>query len=78
MIFKRFIDNFISEYPEDLKKIRDYLEGIGELKCSDRKLDMLWRDFSDECYCASFLSPDNDTLERFANWLEIRQCRIED
>lgn len=69
MIFKRY-ENFTSHYPEDLKQIRNYLEQIGILNCTDKKLDNLWRYFSDDKYSASWLDPTDDSLEHFAYWLE--------
>ena len=51
MIFKRH-ENFEASYPEELKKIRNHLENIGTLDCTDKKLDALWREFSTDKYSA--------------------------
>ena len=69
MYFKRR-DNFKSEYPEDLIKIRKYLNSIGTLDCTDEELDNAWRDFSDEWYSASWIHPERNFLETFVLYLE--------
>ena len=69
MIFQRYEHADIF-YPEDLKRIRSYLEKIGTLNCTDKKLDSLWCKFSEEEYCAGWLNPHDDLLEHFADWLE--------
>lgn len=53
---------------EDIAKIREYLELVGELNCSDRQLYSLWGEFSDS-WDASWLEPNGDTLKPFAEWL---------
>ena len=65
-IFKEDIPKL--EHPEDIKKIRDYLEYVGELKCTDRQLCILWYRFSDS-WDASWLIPNNDVLKHFSIWL---------
>lgn len=65
-IFKEDIPEL--HHTEDIKKIRDYLESVGELKCTDRQLFILWDKFSDT-WDASWLSVDIETLEPFAEWL---------
>lgn len=58
------------EYYEDLKKIMIELSKYGYFKGSIRTLNNLWRIFSEECYCAGFLIPDNESVSEFANWLD--------
>ena len=53
---------------EDIAKIREYLELVGELNCSDKQLYVLWADFSDS-WDAVWLEPNGDTLKPFAEWL---------
>ena len=53
---------------EDVAKIREYLEAVGELNCSDGQLFILWDKFS-ETWDASWLTVDTETLEPFAIWL---------
>ncbi len=58
------------EYYEDLKKIMIELSKYGYFKGSIETLNQLWRIFSEECYCASFLIPDDESISEFANWLD--------
>lgn len=53
---------------EDIAKIREYLEAVGEPNCSDRQLYILWDKFS-ETWDAVWLTVDIETLKPFANWL---------
>lgn len=55
-------------YPEDMKKILDYLNERGKILVSEKTIENLWYDFSDE-YCASWLCAHEDWLERFEEWL---------
>ena len=57
-------------YPDDLKNIKSYLEEKGTIYCTDKELEKLWEEFSDTEYSASWLSPDSESLERFAEWLD--------
>ena len=53
---------------EDIAKIREYLEAVGEPNCSDRQLYILWDKFS-ETWDASWLTVNIETLKPFADWL---------
>ena len=71
-------------YPEDVKKIREYLEGIGTLNCTDMELSDLYYEFSDSILPGGWIDIDTTTLcydlnrecvqvsilEQFADWLE--------
>ena len=52
----------------DIAKIREYLEAVGELNCTDRQLCILWDKFSDS-WAAVWLDVNIITLRSFANWL---------
>lgn len=66
--FEPYVDcNFV--YPDDMKLIIDYLENKGKLNISYPHLEVLYGQFSDECYCAGWMIPDNKLLSRFAKWL---------
>lgn len=71
MYFKRFED-FKPQYPEDIKAIREYLESVGELKCTDKELDDLWSEFSEDYYCAGWMTVTDKLLEQFADFLESK------
>ena len=55
---------------DDLGKIREYLEFVGELSCSTIELCRLWGRFS-ATLGADWLTPKVETLEPFAEWLSI-------
>lgn len=55
-------------YPNDMKKIISYLETMGTIRCTKKKIESLWEEFSEE-RCASWLGPDDEDLYDFANWL---------
>lgn len=75
MYFIRFEEkNFVPMYPDDLNRIREYLEDSGELKATDREIDEYYRDFSDSLYSASWLVVNENILEQFSCWLE-EKCR---
>ena len=57
-------------YPEDFETIKSYLEEKGTIYCTDKELEKMWEEFSDTEYSASWLSPDSESLERFAEWLD--------
>ena len=57
------------EYPEDVVKILKYLNSHGAVMCTETTVVNMYRQFSDECYDAQWLNPDDDILEHFSNWL---------
>ena len=69
-IFEFFKKKEEPKYPKEVKQIRAGLEKLGTVSCTDEELGQAWRDFSDECYCASFLIPDDESIEHFAEWLD--------
>jgi len=69
-VFKRKPQEEQLQYPDDIKVIRAYLENIGELFVVDSVLDKLWREFSNDVYCAQFMGAAPQFIEEFACWLE--------
>lgn len=61
---------FEYEYPEDMKLILDYLNEHGEILVGELIIEDLYRDFSDEKYCASWMGVNEQRLEEFEDWLE--------
>lgn len=55
---------------DDLGKIREYLEFIGNLSCSTIELCRLWGRFS-ASFGTDWLTPNVETLEPFAEWLAV-------
>lgn len=76
---KAFIRNTETNfrYPEDMAKILAYLNEHGKLQVSEKTVEKLYFDFSEDRYCASWMGiPDNsydedfpNLLEEFADWL---------
>lgn len=56
-------------YPDDMKRILDYLNIHGKILVKPSIVESLYYDFSDERYCASRLYVDEQILEEFEEWL---------
>lgn len=69
MYFKRFRETNIA-YPDDVKLIRSYLESAGTLDATDNELACMWEKFSDEYYAATWMTVDDELLERFVDYIE--------
>ena len=57
------------DYPDDMKRILDYLNEHGTLLVKPLTVEKLYHDFSKDRY-AVWLYVDDDVLEEFANWLD--------
>lgn len=60
-------DNFT--YPDEMKRILDYLDEHGTLFVSGATVEKLYYEFSEDRYCASWLCVDDHVLAEFADWL---------
>ena len=58
------------DYPEDMKLILDYLNEHGDILVSELTIERLYYEFSDERYCAGWMSVDEQMLEEFETWLD--------
>lgn len=58
-----------STYPDQCREIWVRLNALGKPLFGKRDLEGLWRDFSDEKYCAGFIIPDEINVKEFADWL---------
>lgn len=56
-------------YPDEMKRILDYLNEHGKIFVKPSTIESLYYDFSDEQYCASWMCVDEQILEEFENWL---------
>lgn len=56
-------------YPDDMKRILDYLNTHGKILVKPSTIESLYYDFSDERYSASWLYVDEQILEEFEDWL---------
>ena len=57
-------------YPEDMQKILNYLNENGTVYVSGEAIEKLYRQFSDDMYCAGWMGVSEERIEEFANWLE--------
>ena len=53
-------------FPEDIKKIRKYLENFMNTKnISDKEINKMWNEFSENFFAAGWMIVDEKTLELF-------------
>lgn len=58
------------DYPDDMKRILDYLNEHGTLLVKPLTIEKLYYDFSEDQYYASWMGVNDSVLEEFANWLD--------
>lgn len=68
-VYERKI-KFDYDYPEDMKLILDYLNEHGDILVGELVIESLYRNFSNEKYCAGWMSVKEQTLEEFEGWLQ--------
>ena len=61
-------------YPDEMKRILDYLNEHGTLLVKPLTVEKLYYDFSEDRYCASWMCVNDNVLEEFADWLD--ECDI--
>lgn len=59
----------VFRYQEDLTKIINYLNNHGKLFIQEDTVEVFYYKFCDEKFSAGWMTPDEDTLEYFADWL---------
>ena len=64
------------DYPEDMKRILDYLNEHGKILVGELAVERLYSDFSYEVYSASWMSVNSDMLVEFEDWLAHYNRRI--
>jgi hypothetical protein len=70
MLFERFSNRFTKfDYPEDMRKIIEYLESIGRLYITYPEIEDHYYRYSDSV-CCSWRIVDEDSLKEFADYLE--------
>ena len=58
------------DYPDDMKRIFDYLNEHGTLLVKPLTIEKLYYEFSYDIYDASWMDVNDDLLEEFADWLD--------
>ena len=56
-------------YPEDIKKIMNYLEKIGTVNINEDIIRNLWKLYSDDRYCALWLDPTEENMKEFREYI---------
>lgn len=56
-------------YPKDMAKILDYLNANGKLHIQEDTVETMYFRFCDEKYSAGWITPHNEILAEFADWL---------
>lgn len=62
-------NNYNFTYPDEMKRILDYLNEHGKILVKPSTIESLYYDFSSECYCATWMCVNDNMLEKFENWL---------
>ena len=57
---------------EDVATIRAYLTQIGDLSATDEEIEDSYADFSESRYAAGWMRLDDELLDEFATWLDIK------
>ena len=67
---KAYIPNYSGcMYPNEMRKILNYLNANGTLTVDERKLETLYEYYSEDRWCAGWMCVNDDILEDFAEWL---------
>ena len=68
-----FDPEFNPMYPHDMNKIIKYLETYGKLNVNYCTLEDLYAEFSEDIYCAGWMTVDGIILSKFAKWLFVKE-----
>ena len=58
------------DYPDDMKRILDYLNEHGTHLVKPLTIEKLYHTFSQDIYLTSWLYVNDNVLEEFADWLD--------
>ena len=56
-------------YWDEMEQILNYLNNNGQLNITPQRVEKLYEKYSDDVWCAGWMSVSNEILESFANWL---------
>lgn len=59
-------------FPDDMKRIISYLEQKGDVFVADVIIEKMYKQFSEEVYCAGWMELTDDMLKEFEAWLHER------
>lgn len=72
---RAYIPNYNEDYiyPDEMEKILNYLNANGKLLISGHVVESHYEDYSDEVWCAQWMSINDEILEDFAEWLSKKE-----
>ena len=53
--------------------IRGHCSSYGTLNCNNETLETLWREYSNECWAAGFMIPNEQLVQSFTDWLTEKE-----
>ena len=62
-------NDVVYDYPEDMYKILGYLTERGTLLIDGETVERYYMRFSEEKYCAGWMTAHDETIAEFADWL---------
>lgn len=71
--FEKFRDSDNFKYPEDMQTILNYLSQNGRINVSPEQIEELYSDFSEEEYCASWMTVSESTLSAFTEYISQKE-----
>lgn len=71
--FERFRDSDNFRHPEDMPLILNYLSQNGKINVSPEQIEELYGNFSEEEYCAGWMTISESTLSAFAEYLSQKE-----
>ena len=69
--YRRYEEKFM--FPEDMKRILDYLSQNGDVFVGDAIIEGMYQQFSEEVYCAGWMELTDEMLKEFEAWLNERE-----
>lgn len=69
--YRRHKEKFM--YPDDMKRIVNYLKQHGDVFVGDVIIEIMYEQFSEEVYCAGWMEVTDEILKEFEAWLNERK-----
>jgi hypothetical protein len=57
------------EHKDDVAILRASISAYWDGPLSDQQIEELWREYSEQCWAAGWISPYDETLVQFRFWL---------
>ena len=69
--YRRHKEKFL--FPDDMKRIMNYLEQKGDVFVDDVIIEKMYKRFSEIEYCAGWMEVTDEILKEFEAWLNERK-----